>query len=96
MKQKAGALGLGAGLLAAAALLAVLALGFLFATVAAALATFLPTWLALLLTTALLVLLGAILGLVGRASVRKGTPPLPQQAITEAKRTTEAIKEPTR
>ena len=39
-----------------------------------------------------IVLLAAILVLIGRNSVQKGTPPLPEQAIAEAKLTTEALK----
>ena len=70
----------------------VYAIGFLFATIAAALATFLPTWLALLLVTLLLVAVAAVLGFAGLGRIRRGTPPVPEQAITEAKLTTEAIK----
>ena len=51
LKQKAGVLGAGIGLAIAAGLLALYALGFGFATIAAALATFLDTWIALLLVT---------------------------------------------
>ena len=72
--------------------MAVFALGFLFATVAAGLATFLPWWLALLIVTLGLFLVAAILGLVARAKIKKGTPPVPEQAIHEAKLTTSALK----
>jgi uncharacterized membrane protein YqjE len=92
MKQKAGALGAGAGLLAGAAVVALFAVGFGLATIAAALATFLSTWLALLLTFVGLLLLAAILGAVGLSRIRRGTPPVPEQAVREAKLTTEAIK----
>jgi predicted PurR-regulated permease PerM len=92
LSRKLGALGLGIGLAVAAALFAVFALGFAFATIAAALATFMPTWLALLCVTLLLVLLGAVLGLVGVNRIKQGAPPVPEQAIEEAKLTTEAIK----
>jgi uncharacterized membrane protein YqjE len=92
LKQKVGKLGLGAGLAAGAALMAVFFLGFLFATIAAAFATFLPWWLALLIVTVLLLLIAAILGLVGMRSIRKGSPPVPEQAIREAKLTQDALK----
>jgi hypothetical protein len=36
--------------------------------------------------------LAAILALIGVNSVQKGTPPVPEQAIAEAKLTTEALK----
>ena len=92
VKQKLAALGFGIGLAFGAAVLAVLAVGFLFATIAAALATFLATWLALLIVTLFLFVLVAVLGLLGIRSIKKGTPPVPQQAIREAKLTTTAIR----
>ena len=92
LTQKLGSFGLGVGLAVGAAVVALYAIGFLFATIAAALATFLPTWLALLLVTLLLVAVAAVLGLVGLGRIRRGTPPVPEQAIEEAKLTTEAMK----
>jgi hypothetical protein len=67
-------------------------LGFGLATIAAALATFLPTWLALLIVTGFLLLVGGILAFLALRSIRRGTPPVPKQAIREAKLTTQAIK----
>jgi uncharacterized membrane protein YqjE len=92
LRRKLTALGVGAGLGVGAALFLGFALGFGLATVAAALATFLATWLALLLVTAFLLLVAALLGLFALRSVRRGSPPVPEQAIREAKLTTEAIK----
>jgi len=92
IKHKAASLGLGIALLVGAAVVAVFAIGFAFATVAAALATFLSTWLALLAVTGGLFLLVALLAVLGIAKIRKGTPPVPSQAIEEAKLTTEALK----
>ena len=92
LKRKVASLGAGIGVAVAAAIFGVLGLGFLFATVAAALATFLATWLALLIVTVFLLLLAAVLGLVGLRAIKKGTPPVPEQAIREAKLTTTALK----
>jgi hypothetical protein len=92
LKQKVGALGAGLGLGIGAALLGLYALGFLFATIAAALSIVLDTWLALLLVTVGLLAIGGILGLLALRRIKKGTPPLPEQAIREAKLTTEALK----
>jgi hypothetical protein len=92
LKRKLGALGVGIGLAAGAAVLAVFAVGFLFATIAAALATFLALWLALLLVALGLVVGAATLGLLGIRSIKKGSPPVPNQAIHEAKVTTTALK----
>ena len=92
VKKKVSSLAVGIGLGVGAAIVAVFALGFLFATVAAALATFLSTWLALLIVTLGLLVLTAILGLLAITKIKKGTPPVPEQAIREAKLTTEALK----
>ena len=92
LKRKVAALGIGIGLGAGALLFTVFALGFTFATIAAALATAMSTWLALLITTAILLGLGAVLAGVALGLIRKGSPPVPEQAIEEAKRTTEALK----
>jgi uncharacterized membrane protein YqjE len=92
VKRKVTSLAVGIGLAVAAVIFGVFALGFLFATVAAALTTFLSTWLALLIVTLGLFVLTAVLGLVGVAKIKKGTPPVPEQAIHEAKLTTNALK----
>jgi Putative Actinobacterial Holin-X, holin superfamily III len=92
LKQKAVRIGVGAGLLIGAALFTLYAIGFGLAAAAAGIATALSTWLALLIVFAGLVLLVVILALVGGALIRKGTPPVPEQAIEEAKLTQTAIK----
>jgi uncharacterized membrane protein YqjE len=92
LKRKVVSLGLGIGLALGAAVFLVFMLGFAFATIAAALATAMPTWLALLITTFLLFVFAAVLGVLGLAKIRKGSPPVPEQAIREAKLTSEALK----
>ena len=92
LKQKVASLGIGIGLLVAAAVFGLFAIGFGLATIAAGLATTVSTWLALLIVTGGLVLVVATLALLGRWKVRQGTPPVPEQAIAEAKLTTEALK----
>jgi predicted PurR-regulated permease PerM len=92
LKRKVVALGLGIGLLLGAGIFMLFMLGFAFATVAAALATFLSTWLALLIVTGILLAIAGVLGFLGISSLAKGTPPVPEQAIEEAKLTTEALK----
>jgi hypothetical protein len=91
LKKKVAALGIGIGLGGGALLFVLFAFGFAFATIAAALATAVSTWLALLITTGILFGLSALLGGVGVALIRKGRP-IPEQAIAEARRTTEALK----
>lgn len=92
IKQKAAALGIGAVFAVAAMFVALYALGFLFATITAGLAEFMPVWLALLLVTIILVLVVALLGWLAVRSFKRGSPPVPKQAIAEVKQTTEALK----
>ena len=92
LKRKIAALGIGIGLLVAGALLGLFALGFALATVAAALAPFLSSWVALLIVTGALFLLTGALVVIGIASVRKASPPIPELALLEAKLTKEALK----
>ena len=92
LKQKVVALGLGIALLVGAAVVGLFALGFGLATGAAALATTVSTWLALLIVTGALVVLAGLLGAIGVGRLRKGTPPIPVQAIEEARLTTEVLK----
>jgi uncharacterized membrane protein YqjE len=92
LKTKVAALGKGVVFGAGALFFVLYAIGFLFATVAAALATFLATWLALLLVTIFLLLGAGLLGLLAVRSFKRGTPPVPKQAIEEAKMTTAALK----
>jgi putative superfamily III holin-X len=92
LKRKVTNLGLGIGLAVAAGLFGLYALGFGLAAAAAALALVLDTWLALLIVFGGLLLLALLLGLVGLNRIKRGTPPVPEQAIEEAKRTQAALK----
>ena len=92
LKKKAMSFGLGIALAVGAALLGLFMLGFAFATFAAALATFFSTWLALLIVTLFLGVLAGLLGLLALGRIKKGSPPVPEQAIREAKLTSEALK----
>jgi hypothetical protein len=92
IKKKVIALGLGIGLLVGAAIFAFFLLAFVLATATTLIALALPVWAALLIMSG--VVLGAVatLGLVGLAALKKGSPPVPKQAIREAKLTTEALR----
>ena len=85
-------LGLGIGLAVAAAGLLVFMAAFVYAAIAAALALVMPTWAALLVVAGILLLMAAVLGFLALNRIKKGTPPVPEQAIQEAKLTTEALK----
>ncbi len=92
LKKKIAALGVGIGLGAGALVFGVFMLGFGFATIAAALATFLSTWLALLIVSLALLVFAGVLGVLALGKIKQGTPPVPQQAMREAKLTSEALK----
>ena len=77
---------------ALAALLLVFAIGFGLASAAAGIATATPVWLALLIVTLGLVLVVGLLGWLAQRAIKKATPPVPEQALQEAKLTTEALK----
>jgi len=92
IQRKIKALGLGIVFALGAAVFLVFTIGFAYAAVAAALATFMPTWAALLVVTGILLLKAAVCGILAVNRIKKGTPPVPEQAIREAKLTTEALK----
>jgi hypothetical protein len=92
IKKKLAALGLGIGLLLGAAIFGLFLLAFVLATITALIALALPVWAALLIVTGLVLGAAATLGLLGLGAVKKGSPPVPEQAIREAKLTTEAIR----
>jgi putative superfamily III holin-X len=93
MAIKAKRLGIGAGAFGAAALVGVLALGALTATLVLALATAVAAWLAALIVTVLYAAVAGGLALVGRQRVEAGTPPVPERAIESSKQDVETAKQ---
>jgi hypothetical protein len=92
VKRKVAALGVGIGLVASAGVFLLFALGFGLAAGAAALALVVSTWVALLIVFGALVLFSLLLVLIGRRAIKKGTPPVPEQALEEARLTTQALR----
>jgi len=92
LKRKVASLAVGIGLLVTTAVLMLFVLGFGLATIAAGIATALPWWASLLIVTGGLLLVATVLGLLGVKAVKKGTPPVPEQALEEAKLTSAALK----
>lgn len=90
VSRKAKSLALGIALAAAALLLLLYALGFGLASIAAAIP--LDAWASLLIVTGGLLLIIAVLAFFAVQAFKRGAPPVPNQAIEEAKLTTEAIK----
>jgi hypothetical protein len=52
----------------------------------------LDAWLALLIVSLALFAVTAVLGLIAVRAIKRGTPPVPELAIQEAKLTSEALK----
>ena len=92
LKRKVAALGVGIGLIASAGVFLLFALGFGLAAGASALALVVSTWVALLIVFGALVLFSLLLVLVGLSAIKKGTPPVPEQALEEARLTTRALR----
>ena len=85
-------LGVGAALFVVAALLGFFALAVLIASAILGLATVFQPWFAALhVGVALLVIVG-ILVLVGVKSIKKGVPPVPENAVDNLKKDVNAIK----
>ena len=92
LKRKAGLLTTGIGLAVGAAVLVFYGVGFGLAAIAAGIATATSVWLALLIVTIGLVLVAGVLVFFAQRAIKKATPPVPEQAIQEAKLTTEVLK----
>jgi len=92
VRRKALELGLGAGLLVGAAVFGWFGLMTALAAGIAAIALVLPVWASILIVCGGLFVLSALLGIVGLGLVKRGAPPIPEQAIREARLTTEALK----
>jgi uncharacterized membrane protein YqjE len=90
LSRKARSLALGIALALAALLLLLYALGFGLASIAAAIP--LSTWASLLIVTVGLLVIIALLAFFAVQAFKRGAPPVPDQAIEEAKLTTEALK----
>ena len=91
-KQKATAVGTGAGLGAVAGVLVVYAIGFLFAALAAGISEAISLWLSLLIVAGILFLAAAIAAFLAVRFIRKASPPTPAQALEEAARTLETFE----
>jgi Putative Actinobacterial Holin-X, holin superfamily III len=85
----------GAGFFAGAGILAIFGLIYFFHFLALGIADWfsLKNWVGYAIVTVGIFLIVGLLGLLGLRSVKKGTPPVPELAIEEAKKTQAALKE---
>ena len=93
LAQKGKRAGRGGGLLGAAGAIAYVGLMALAGTGTAALALELPVWASALIITAVLFTIAAVLGLIGRAQLRRATPPLPAETLESVRADVDEIKE---
>lgn len=93
MAAKAKSAGIGIGLLAGAAVLAMYAVGVLIASAVLGLSNVLSPWLAALLVGVALLLVVALLGALGAKALGRSSPPAPTRAQENVKLDVEAVKE---
>ena len=93
MAVKAKNAGIGLGLFAGAGVLAFWGTGLLIATVVLGIAEGLPAWLAALIVTLLVFGLAALLGILGKKALDRGTPPVPEKAQASIKADVDALKQ---
>jgi hypothetical protein len=89
---KLKALGIGAGLLAVAAVILLFMVGTLLTAAILGLSSVMPGWLAALLVSALLLVIAAILAFVGYRILKRGVPPVPTESIDSLQRDFRAIR----
>ncbi len=85
VSEKVKHAGIGAGMLAAAGLLAFCALGTLVAMLVLVVATAVDDWLAALIVTVALLALAGVLALMGKGQLARAAPAAPEQAIESVK-----------
>jgi len=93
MTRKGKQAGLGVGMFGGSGVAAFYAVGCLLACAILALSRVVEPWLAALIVGAALLVISAIAALLGRARLRKATPPVPGQAVNSVKADVNEIKE---
>lgn len=93
LSEKAKHAGLGAGLLAGAALFGFFAFALLLTTAVLALANVVPAWLSALIVAVVLLVVAGVLALIGKKALDRGVPPAPERAQKSVKADVAAVKE---
>lgn len=92
MTAKLKALGIGAGLLAGAAVVLLFMVGVLLTAAILALALVMPGWAAALIVAGVLLIIAAILAWVGYTKLKAGVPPVPEDTIDSVKRDIDVVR----
>lgn len=93
LSTKAKHAGVGAGLLAGAALFGFFGFAAIVTTLILALSEALAPWLAALIVAVLLLVVAGVLALLGKNALQRGLPPVPERTQVNVKRDVEAVKE---
>jgi hypothetical protein len=83
--ERAKSAGIGAGMLGAAGLVGLYALGALTAAAILVLSTAVDAWLPALIVTAAYAVIAGLLAITGKARIRRATPPVPEEALESVK-----------
>jgi uncharacterized membrane protein YqjE len=94
--EKGKTAGIGVGIVGAAGVVALLALGSLTACFILALNEALPAWLAALIVALVYGAIAAVLGIRGKERVQQAAPPVPEQTVETVKEDIRWAKSPTR
>jgi uncharacterized membrane protein YqjE len=92
-KEKAKRLGLGLGLFGGSGFVALLGVLCGISAAVLGLATVVDAWLAALLVALALFAAAGALAVVGRSDLRRGTPPVPMEAVASTKADVSAVRE---
>lgn len=90
--RKFKALGIGAGLIAGAAVVLLFMVGVLLTAAILALSLVMPGWLAALLVALVLLIVAGVLGWIGYVKLKAGLPPTPTQTIASLKRDLNVVR----
>lgn len=97
LSRKGKQAGIGAGMLGGAGVIALYGGAALLATVVLLLALVMPAWLATLIVGVVLLFIAGGMAMIGRARVKRATPPVPERAVDSLKEdigtVAEAVKE---
>jgi Flp pilus assembly protein TadB len=93
MTRKAKQAGSGVGMMGGGGLIALYGVACLIACVIIAISHSLQAWLSALIVGAFLLLVAAVLAAMGRQRMRKGTPPMPTEAVESVKTDVATVKE---
>jgi len=92
MRDKGKRFGTGASLMSAAGVLGLFGFGCLVAAAILGLDLAWPAWLSAVVIGAVLLIVAGVVGATGRNQIRRGTPPVPREAMESTKEDIQALK----